>query len=563
MSIPKLNNKEDIPIDPIKKKICLVQITRLGDLIQTAFAARALKENDRNFEIYLIARSKFAKPLNFLLKEVFDKIFLMDTVSMIGPNNRSVKKSIKKINDFINVLNNHNIDILANLSFSKSASYLCSLINSELKLGPVYNQKLEIIIKDQWSQFLYSNVLRGPLCSFSLIDIYKKILGVKKKTTHHESFNLNKNNIIIHPFASLERKKWKANKWTEIIYKTLKDHSNKKIIIVGDKNDIDESFKIVDNVILNPFKKRIVNKTGKINIYQLSKLIKKSFLFVGHDSMVGHLAAYYNVDTLTISLGSVRPIETSPYINKGYNITPRIKCFPCFPQSKCDNYQCHNDISYQIISACINQLIKKNKITLKEIKEEASLFHIDNINIYRSKFTKQDMLDFDDITENNPNHNDIFRKYYRIAWLYFLNDDEEFQDIPILNDHTGQDLLNYIEGLKYLYELSEFGKSYSKYILEEASSKTPVLSKIRDHSRKIEEIDRLSEIIKESYPHLYPIIDYFLVVKGNLSGGNLLEIAQKSYEAYHNCSLLISVIYELIEKTVSKYKKDFSREKSK
>ena len=96
-----------------------------------------------------------------------------------------------------------------NLSFSKSSSYLCSLIDSGTKYGPYYGEKLNLIINDKWSQFLYSNVLRGPLSPFSLVDIYGKILGIKKISRLKETNQIRKDIIVVHPFASLPRKMWK------------------------------------------------------------------------------------------------------------------------------------------------------------------------------------------------------------------------------------------------------------------------------------------------------------------------------------------------------------------
>ena len=560
MTVPELKNESEFHLDPSKKSICLVQITRFGDLIQTAFVARELKKERNDVDLYLIARSNFARPLNFLLKDLFQKIFLIDTKAIINFQNPHLQDAMKRLTDFIDLLNKSNIGILVNLSFSKTSSYLCSLINSDIKVGPYYGEKLNIIINDRWSQFFYSNVLRGPLCPFSLVDIYRKILGLEKRPNTKTTSFLRKDVILVHPFASLLRKMWKTNKWVEVIYKILKDHPSKRVVIVGSKSEINSSLEITSSFILAPFRKRIFNKTGKTSLSQLAKIVKDSYLFVGHDSMVGHLASYYEIPTFTISLGSVRPIETTPYTDRGYNIVPRIKCFPCFPQSKCDFYQCHNDISYQVVCSCIDQLIKNNKIAFDEMKKNISQLHLNSVDVYKSNFSKKGMLFFECITDNYPCENDIFRKYYRIVWQFYLSDLEEIHDFPPLTDPTYKGLLYYTEGLQYLYELSEFGKRYSKYILEEISSKTPSLSKIRKYSKKIQEIDDLSVLVKEGYPHLYPIIDYFLVIKGNLSGTNLSQITENSFLAHHNCSLLISVIYELIEKSIGKYKVEISQE---
>ena len=84
--------------------------------------------------------------------------------------------------------------------------------------------------------------------------------------------------------------------------------------------------------------------------------------------MVGHLAALFNTPSLTISLGSVRPQETTPYHQNAYNIAPKTKCFPCFPSDACAGFQCHHDIPHQAISGSIKMLIAKNELSIAELK---------------------------------------------------------------------------------------------------------------------------------------------------------------------------------------------------
>ena len=64
--------------DQKTKCICIVQVTRLGDLLQTMQACEGLKENLPHLKLKLVAREKFAKPLDFLLRKVFDEIYYLN-----------------------------------------------------------------------------------------------------------------------------------------------------------------------------------------------------------------------------------------------------------------------------------------------------------------------------------------------------------------------------------------------------------------------------------------------------------------------------------------------------
>jgi len=558
----KVSNKNPSPqVDQPTATLCIVQMTRFGDIIQTAQAVEELRNSHPQYRIILIARSQFAKPLEFLLRKNFDKVYLIDTKKIFNNSEVSgIKGSLATLNEFLSEISSENIDVLINLSFSKSSSYLATLISSKHKIGTFFDLSNKIQINDKWSQLVYSTVMRGSLNPFSIVDIFKNIIGIKssKKNPHSRLMSARNNTIIMHPFASQERKAWRAEKWVEVIYRTLKDNDSYNIQIVGAKNEILKSQLIIENPLLKSFGNRIQNLTGKTTLAELSMELKKAKLFVGHDSMVGHLAALNETTTLTISLGSVRPHETTPYHSFAYNISPRTKCFPCFPTDSCSFNQCHHDIPYQIVTSSIKQLIDQKEITAQWLKGSISSFHLSSVNFYRSEFINGQMY-LGRLIDNQFDTPDIFRNLYRIAWSFVINNAEEKLPYPKLSNHTHKDLLDALTGLQHLFELSEFGKKYSRYILEETSSETPSITRIKEYSKKIDEIDQLQALVQKTSPSLAPIIDYFAVRKANLFGDNIVKLTESSYYAFEESAHLVSILFELIENTILEHKNVFNK----
>lgn len=537
--------------------IALLQLTRLGDLIQTVQAVQNFKKAHPNYRIVLIARSQFAKPLNFVLSKHFDAIYTLDTQSIFQDQEIvGLSKSLDGINSFLNGIKSENIDALINLSFSKSSSYLTSLIPAVHKIGSFHDFNNKVQMNDKWSQILYSTVMRGALNPFSLVDLFKNIIGIKHtEPTHASPVNLSSrsNLIVVHPFASSDRKAWKAEKWVEVIYKTLKDNDKCTITLVGAKNEMLKSHVITENPLLKQYSARLLNITGKTSIEELSKVISQAKLFVGHDSMVGHLAALNSTPTLTISLGNVRPHETTPYHMNAYNLAPRTKCFPCFPSDSCAYTQCHHDIPYQLVSNIIKQLMTGTSIDADWVKNANSSFHLSSVNFYRSRF-HNGQLTLDGLISDQQDVADIFRTLYRVTWSFVMNNVEENFPFPKLTPTSHRDLLDAMTGLQHLFELSEFGQKYSRYILEEISSPTPSISKIKEYSKKIDEIDHLQAMVQKTSPYLAPIIDYFTVRKGNLFGENIVKLTESSYYCFEENAQLSSVMYELIQNTIAEYK---------
>ena len=313
VNAPKVDQFEgEPPVEPQPKTLAIVQITRIGDLLQTYIAAKSLRTQRPDLRLVLIARKSFAAPLKFLLSEVFDEIFMLDYERLIE-NAHSLSDIQDNLKEFTGKINNLEIDVLINLSFSTTAEYFTSLIQSKFLLGPVRANNGLLSISDKWSKFVFSNVMRGDLNPFALVDIFKFILGVELKQPEPIVKKENTlKNMVIHPFASQDRKYWKSVKWVELIYKTLKEKPETIISIVGSKEEREIAEEIANNPILSKFRKSIRNLAGLTSIEELFNHLKRADLFVGHDSMVGHLAAIAELPTITISLGSVRPNETTP-----------------------------------------------------------------------------------------------------------------------------------------------------------------------------------------------------------------------------------------------------------
>jgi hypothetical protein len=404
---------------------------------------------------------------------------------------------------------------------------------------------------------LYSTVMRGAFNPYSLVDLFKNIIGIKEENNKSKKLSIVKNekkkNIVVHPFASSERKIWRIEKWVEVIYKTLKDNENCTVTVVGAKNEVLKSNILLENPLLKTFSNRLINLTGKTSIEELYNELESSLLFVGHDSMVGHMAALTNTTSLTISLGNVRPFETTPYHANAYNLSPRTKCFPCFPSDKCSYFQCHHDIPYQVVNSAIKELLESRELGSEWVKKSISSFHLSSINLYRSSILDGAQR-LTNIIENHQDSNEVFKTLYRIAWSFIISNQEEAFAFPKLNPTSHADLFAALKGLQHLYELSDFGKKYSRYILEEIGSSTPSVTKIKDFSKKIDEIDTLQKLVQKTSPQLAPIIDYFTVRKANLYGENIVKLTESSYMTFEECGDICRIMYELIENTISEYK---------
>ena len=533
----------------------ILQLSCMEDMIQTLQATMELKKSHPEVRLLLICRDFFSKPIEFKLKEVFFHIIYLDPDQLFDSkdtvNFSDVKKNSKHLIDNINTFS---INVAVNLSCSIVSSHLMALIQSEHKLGFVSDQLGKVTVQDHWSQYLYSNTMNGPYGSFSLVDIFKGILG-----TYHNSYTkvhrkLKKKKIIIHPFSPHRKKKWSPGKWLEVIYKTLKNHPHISITLIGSAEDKKDAHHLLKNPILKKNQDRVINLVGVGTIEEIYQEFRDASLFIGHDSIGGHLASLFNVQTLTISLGTIRPHEITPYGTCNYNIAPRIGCFPCFPEDQCDDLPCHKDISYSVLNAVVDNLMKDQDICFETLQDKAPLIFLDKVDIYQTHVDKEFGMFLVNCLHKEGTIIDIFRNFYRVLWSFVLADQEltlPFPEISLNNFHV---LENYCTGLNHLTELNKFGRTYSRYIIEEIEAQTPNITDIKKYSNRLLEVDQLSIQLKDVYPHLSPLIDYYQISKANIPGTAVKEIAEFSLVTYHEALGATEILLEFITTTLKNSK---------
>ena len=536
------------------ENICFVQLTRMGDILQMYRASTSLKKYQPELKLYLVARKKFAWPLLNLLEQCFEEVFLLDVEDMVGDTENGVDL-IENISKILGKINSYNFNVLVNLSWSRSSEYLCSLIKANEKKGIVRDEDNQVIVEDKWSQFVYATVMRGAYSPYNIVDIYKSMLGVGKILAGPEARKgFRHKKIVIHPFASSSKKYWKYGKWVEVIYKVLKKNQEHEIVIVGaGESECEKAERILEAPILEKYKDRIESQVGKTGMSDLLNTLTHAELFVGHDSFVSHLASLAGIPILTLAVGTVRVHETAPYSPNAYIISPRTSCFPCFPEDGCDFYKCHADVPFQVVSNMVDLILSDQVVDAFSLNKSMTSFLMNSVDIFKTDFEKSGFLQLNKITNSKFSLKEIFMTFYRIAYLCFFDMPEEKAKIPELNRQTIKDMKEVMEGLEYIYELYQFGKKYSKNIIEEIGTEVPCMDKIKSYSSKIDEIEKLQDLLSVRYPVLRPMIDFFVVERKNVKGTNAVEISEESFYSYHGSSIFVSMMYELCEKTAWKY----------
>ncbi|MCB0348138.1 MAG: glycosyltransferase family 9 protein, partial [Bdellovibrionales bacterium] len=287
-------------------KTLVIQLARLGDILQTLPALSAYCRANKKESVHLLVRKKFAEIAHIL--PVCNKVIEMDTKVLLEPTimtgDAGVEDSLQAMQQWVDQLVSEGYTKIINLSFSPFSSYLTSLLTTEGVEVVGYTRHTDgfLAIPDDASAYFYGQVGVNRSNRFHLIDLFSSILGVEilesdwniKKITNKDK---SQGYIAFHVGASNPKKALSASALTKLL-KVMVGSLNEDIHLLGAKEDIALAASIEQQVC----NKKIKNLVGKTTLTDLIDVVAGANLFIGADS--GPMQICNLTDTMCINFSN-------------------------------------------------------------------------------------------------------------------------------------------------------------------------------------------------------------------------------------------------------------------
>ncbi|MBU1887884.1 MAG: glycosyltransferase family 9 protein [Candidatus Omnitrophica bacterium] len=144
--------------------------------------------------------------------------------------------------------------------------------------------------------------------------------------------------IGISPSTRGTLKQWHTDGFIEVIQGLLKDERC-KIVLIGDKSQVDISRKIMDSVK----EKAVIDLTGKVDLSELFALVERMQILLTGDSAGLHIASDLGIKTVAL-FGPTDPEEYGPRGKDDIVIRKKLKCSPCKKATCAFGHECMKEI---------------------------------------------------------------------------------------------------------------------------------------------------------------------------------------------------------------------------
>ena len=332
------------------KKILVIKLRHIGDVLLTVPVFRSLKENFPNSHISALVNSGTEEVLRG--NPLIDEIIVFDrSIEKMIP----IQKYIEEI-AFLRSIRQKNFDMAVGLTNGDRTAIISFLSGARYRLAHDTNKGLA------FKRHLYNHIAQYPLWGIHMVQHNLDILeqnGLSCQDTsisldisdHDRDFTkraigVTQNIVHVHSTASLSHKCWKDEYMADVIVWLV--GQGKKVVMTSssDEKELDKAKRILSLAFsrLTHDASQVIDLCGKTTIKQLAAISEASDLFFGIDSAPMHIASAVGTPVVGI-FGPSSETLWEPWCEKKLVISKNLPCrLPCKNKRNCQTYECINSI---------------------------------------------------------------------------------------------------------------------------------------------------------------------------------------------------------------------------
>ncbi len=262
------------------KKILAVRNDRFGEFLLNIPAFRALKKSYAGAKLTLLV-SPYVRELAGCIDFVDEVISWENT-----------RHKFSRIYRLSRELKAGNFDLCVIFNPSKELNIIAFLAGIPIRAG--YNRKWAFLLTHKMEDKKYLGQKHEVEYNLELLNLIGIQTEDKALSLKIDDGIIKGEDVALHPFTSDPVKQWPIENFRELAQRLVKE-LNKKVIVVGGKEELNKSVAYFDNLGAG-----IINMTGKTTLIQLAALLRKCRLLISGDSGPVHLACAVGTQVLAI-----------------------------------------------------------------------------------------------------------------------------------------------------------------------------------------------------------------------------------------------------------------------
>jgi ADP-heptose:LPS heptosyltransferase len=528
---------------PDKTNILLVNITRLGDMLQATPTIAGMKAENPDSRVTVLVEKQFEEVCHSIPN--VDEVVSVDlgmTVRSLSREQDGIIDAYEYVSEVVTDLRGRQFDYCLNMSSSGYTALLLKLVGIERNGGWTADDEGHRVIESDWARLFATSVFHQnrQYNSLNLVDVFRCSADVDKHPNrllltipddaeaHAEQlireagFTNTGPLIAIQAGASQEKRQWAPAHFIKLVNILVQQH-NARVVLVGTKKEL----AIIDPIKAGCDSPNVAVFAGKTTIPQLAAVLEQSDILVTGDTGPMHVCVATGTPVVAMFLASAYGYETGPYSEGNIVLQPVIGCGPCNPNKPCSQTDCHDTISPELVAKLTMMRLQEDFRTLPE-----GFVDPRQVIVYRSEFDRYGFCDLRPLSSNAMDPLARYRDAYRKVWLEDIGGFE----LDATREHRERGSLTVlpdsIEGLRQVVELGSRGEvliEELKKLIRDVRSSGRALVGVNE---QLSALDRRIEEIGFNFGPLGPLTRMFIFAKENLSGSDPMALASNMGTIY-------------------------------
>lgn len=356
------------------KQVLIVNITRMGDLVQMGTLLARLREEWPGVAVDLVVDRQFA-PVASMLSGLRD-IIAYDFHALIDESRACVKDVVelyREVSVWAGDLHERGYDRIINLTFNRPSALLADYVGAPDIRGARSAWDGGTVIDNPWMAYFTDIHQIRRINRFNLVDVYAMggsrpgsfaPLHVRPSTESVDwakrflsnPDGLNRQWIAVQAGASDVMKAWRPQYFgmTLARFSTQWDGG---ILFIGSPSEQGTIADVIRAYREAGGRSTIKNAAGQTTLAQLVALLAACRLLLTNDTGPMHLAVGVQTPVIDLSVGHVDFQETGPYGPGHWVLQPDLECAPCGFEQVCSHQACKERLPIDAVAAVMQHVV--------------------------------------------------------------------------------------------------------------------------------------------------------------------------------------------------------------
>ncbi|HMO16821.1 MAG TPA: glycosyltransferase family 9 protein [Oligoflexia bacterium] len=530
------------------KRILIVAITRMGDLLQASPTIVGLKKQYPDSRLTIIVDTQFASICRGI--PGIDEVYLIDMNLIargISIGGDMLIESFNYVSKLVNDMRERNFDYCLNMSNSAYTALLIKMLNIPSNRGWLADDEGFKLMADPWAMLFSAFVYHSnrDYNGLNLVDIFRCAAEVNQHPRHlcynvtdsatekiknllPASF-LSKSEplIAIQVGASQEKRQWSPKRFALLVKYLIEDLSA-NIVYTGAPSEAH----LIEAVSEHYVSSKAISIVGKTSVEDLAAFLKMADVLITGDTGPMHVSVAVGTPVVALFLASALCFETGPYSAGNFVVQPMISCNPCNPNYPCARPDCHDYISPELMAYLTKLRLKTPSDQDKFINIPQDIAPPELIRVYRTEFDEDGFLLFTGMNGLSAHSGyekgylETARAAYRVLWK------QEFAGIRCPEEINAWEKVALIDETEDLIKLADNACKQLELLRNYAKNPHSTAGEISAVSQELERIDSQIEQFSLIFPILGAIARIFIMEKENIRGEDIILLSEKAEELY-------------------------------